>query len=140
MRDQTLWTWHLLAGALILVLLGMHMAIMHLDEILKWFNPAGGHPTDWANVAARAKSIGFAVSYVLLLLAALYHGFYGLRNILLELNPSAVVRRVINVVLVVGGLGLFAFGSWAAVATFQNAQTQPQASSALRSLEHAQSR
>ena len=48
-------------------------------------------------MAARATSVFFTVTYVLLLGAALYHGFYGLRNILLELNPGAGVRRAINV-------------------------------------------
>jgi len=34
MRDRTLWTWHIGAGVVILVLLGLHMAIMHLDQTL----------------------------------------------------------------------------------------------------------
>ncbi len=34
MRESTLWFWHIIAGAVILVLLGLHMAIMHLDDIL----------------------------------------------------------------------------------------------------------
>ena len=57
-RDQKLWTWHLAAGLLILVLLGLHMAIMHLDAVLGLFNPAGGHPIDWAMLwlVARASS------------------------------------------------------------------------------------
>jgi succinate dehydrogenase hydrophobic anchor subunit len=117
MRDQKLWTWHVLAGLVILVLLGLHMAIMHLDAILGIFNPAGGHPVDWANVVARAKSVGFTVSYVILLGVALFHGLYGLRNILFELNPAPWLRRVVGVVLLLGGLGLFAYGTWAAIAS-----------------------
>jgi succinate dehydrogenase hydrophobic anchor subunit len=121
MRDQTLWTWHLGAAVIIAVLLGMHMIIMHLNLIVGIMNPAGGHPIDWANVVARAKSAGFMVTYVLLLGAALFHGLYGLRNILLELNPSKGIRQLITLVLLLGGLGLFAFGTWAAVVTFQHA-------------------
>jgi succinate dehydrogenase hydrophobic anchor subunit len=117
MRDQKLWTWHVLAGLVILVLLGLHMAIMHLDAILGIFNPAGGHPVDWANVVARAKSVGFTASYVILLGVALFHGLYGLRNILFELNPAPWLRRVVGVVLLLGGLGLFAYGTWAALAS-----------------------
>ena len=116
MRDRTLWTWHIGAGVVILVLLGLHMAIMHLDQSLGIFGTAGAEPVEWESVAARAGSLFFTVTYVLLLGAALYHGFYGLRNILLELNPGAGVRRVINVGLTVVGLGLFAFGTWAALA------------------------
>jgi succinate dehydrogenase hydrophobic anchor subunit len=114
MRDQRLWTWHLAAGAVILVLLGLHMTIMHLDVLIGIFNPADPHPTEWVNVLARAKMGFFTFSYIALLGAALFHGLYGFRNILFELGPGAGLKRVLNVVLVLGGLGLFAFGTWAA--------------------------
>jgi succinate dehydrogenase / fumarate reductase membrane anchor subunit len=113
-RDQGLWTWHLVAGVVILVLLGLHMTIMHLDEIVRVFNAAPGEPIDWANVTARGKSAFFLVNYVLLLGAALFHGLYGLRNILFELNPAAGLRKALNGLFVVAGLALFAFGAWAA--------------------------
>ena len=116
MRDRSLWTWHVGAGVVILVLLGLHMAIMHLDQTLGLFGTPGAEPIEWESVAARAGSAFFTVTYVLLLGAALYHGLYGLRNILLELNPGAGLRRVINVGLSVLGLALFAFGTWAALA------------------------
>ncbi len=123
MRDQRWWTWHLIASGVILVLLGLHMTIMHLDAIVGIFNPSGGHPVAWANVAARAKSGFFMVTYVLLLGAALFHGLYGLRNILFELNPAAGLKKAISLVLVVGGLGLFGLGTWAAWVSFANATT-----------------
>jgi succinate dehydrogenase/fumarate reductase cytochrome b subunit len=116
MRDRTLWTWHLFAGVVILVFLGLHMTIMHLDGTIRIFNPDPGEPIDWANVAARMQSLFFAVTYVVLLGAALYHGLYGLRNILLELNPGAGLRRVINAGLSLAGLALFVFGAWVAMA------------------------
>jgi succinate dehydrogenase / fumarate reductase membrane anchor subunit len=117
MRDQKLWTWHVLAGLVILVFLGLHMTVMHLEVIVGIFNPAGGHPIDWANVVARGKTLFFPVSYVVLLGAALFHGLYGTRNILFELNPSAGLKRVIGVVLLLVGVGLFVLGTWAAVAS-----------------------
>jgi len=120
-RDHKLWTWHIAAGILILCLLGLHMAIMHLDALLGLFNPAGGHPIDWANVAARSQSLFFTVTYVLLLTAALFHGLYGLRNILFELGPSAPIKRSISWVLILIGIGLFIVGGWAAWTSFQNA-------------------
>ena len=123
MRDRTLWTWHIGAGVVILVLLGLHMAIMHLNNTLGIFGTAGTAPTDWGSVAARARSLFFTVTYVLLLGAALYHGFYGLRNILLELDPGAGLRRSIDVAFSVLGLALFAFGAWVAVAAPRLAAT-----------------
>jgi succinate dehydrogenase / fumarate reductase membrane anchor subunit len=116
MRDRTLWTWHIGAGVVILVLLGLHMAIMHLSSTLGFFGTEGGDPVEWESVVTRAQSLFFTITYVLLLGAALYHGFYGLRNILLELNPGAGLRRTINVGLSLAGLVLFAFGTWAALA------------------------
>ena len=114
MRDQKLWTWHLAAGAIILFLLGLHMAIMHLDALLGIFNPAGGHPIDWANVVARGQSLAFTLTYVLLLGAALFHGLYGLRNILFELDPAPPFKKALSWVLILVGVGLFIFGTWAA--------------------------
>jgi succinate dehydrogenase hydrophobic anchor subunit len=116
MRDRTLWTWHICAGAVILVFLGLHMTIMHLNGTFPAFNsPAGGEPESWGNVAARARNLFFTVTYVVMLGAALFHGLFGLRNILLELNPGAGLRRGINVVLSLAGVALFAFGAWVAV-------------------------
>ena len=116
MRDRTAWTWHIGAGVVILVLLGLHMAIMHLDASLGIASPAGAKPVDWASVVERMKSLFFAVTYVILLGAALYHGFYGLRNILLELNPGPRLHQTINIALTAVGLALFAVGTWAALA------------------------
>ena len=114
MRDQKLWTWHLAAGVIILFLLGLHMAIMHLDALLGIFNPAGGHPIDWANVVARGQSLAFTTIYILLLGTALFHGLYGLRNILFELDPAPPLKKALSWVLILVGVGLFIFGTWAA--------------------------
>lgn len=115
-RDAKLWTWHVMAGIVILIFLALHMAIMHLDAILGIFNPAGGHPIDWANVVARGKMMFFPISYIVLLGAALFHGLYGLRNILLELNPPAWLKKATGVVLLLAGMGIFVLGAWAALA------------------------
>lgn len=122
MRTRSLWTWHVLSAAVILVVLGLHMTIMHLDSIVGAFNPAGGHPIEWANVSARAGSVFFSVTYVLLLGAALFHGFYGLRNIVLELNPARGIQTFVTAVLVVAGIGLFALGAWAIITGLGNAR------------------
>jgi succinate dehydrogenase/fumarate reductase cytochrome b subunit len=116
MRDRTLWTWHIGAGVVILVLLGLHMAIMHLNATLGFVGAQDPEPIAWESVAARAGSLFFTVTYVLLLGAALYHGFYGFRNILMELGPGRRLRTAINVGLSVVGLALFVFGTWAALA------------------------
>jgi len=123
MRDQKLWTWHFAAGVVVLVFLGLHMTIMHLEAIVGIFNPQGMHPIEWKSVVQRMKSTFFAVTYVILLGAALFHGLYGLRNILFELNPPAALKTAIAWVLLLGGAGLFAVGTWAAWAGLALART-----------------
>jgi succinate dehydrogenase / fumarate reductase membrane anchor subunit len=123
MRDQRLWTWHVLAGLVIFVFLGLHMTIMHLDTILGLFTPADTKPIDWASVVGRARQGFFTLSYIVLLGAALFHGLYGLRNILFELGLGAGVKKGLNLVLSVGGLAMFVFGAWAAWAAGALART-----------------
>ena len=106
------------AGLVILVCLSLHMATMHLDALLGLFNRPGTEAIDWTNVADRARLAFYAVMYVVLLGAALFHGLYGLRNILLELDPGAGLRKALGGLLVVVGVGLFGLGSWAAWASF----------------------
>lgn len=118
MRDQRLWTWHVGSGVVILVFLGLHMAIMHVDAVLGLFNQPGTEAIEWSNVIDRARSALFLVSYVVLLGAALFHGLYGLRNILFELNPGAGLKKGLGVLLTVVGVGLFGLGAWAAWASF----------------------
>ena len=122
MRERSLWSWHLLAGLVILPLLALHMGVMHLDEIVRIFNPVKGEPIAWANVVARGKMIFFTITYILLLGTALYHGLYGLRTILFELRPADWLKRTISTVLLVGGAALFLVGFWAAVAAHGVAQ------------------
>ena len=123
MRDQQLWTWHVGAGIAILAFLGLHMAIMHVDAVLGVFNAPGTEAIEWANVVARAKSAFFTVTYVVLLAAALFHGLYGLRNILLELNPAEGLKRGVGILLTLVGVGLFGLGTWAAWAAHGLART-----------------
>lgn len=118
MRQTKLWSWHVIAGVVLLVLVGMHMAIMHLNGILNLvgYNPAGDDPIAWENVVFRAQQVTFMIVYILVLAAGLFHGLYGTRTILFELNPSPGVRTLITTFFLILGIGLFIFGSWAAIA------------------------
>lgn len=116
--ERTLWTWQVISGLALLALLGFHMAILHLSGApgLAGFNPAAGHPIDWANVVHRARQTAFALTYVLLLAAALFHGLNGLRTILFETVRAARLRTVLVAVLAAVGAGLLVLGTWAAFA------------------------
>ena len=116
MKETKFWTWHLITAVIILFFLGVHMAIMHLDLIWGVLNPAGGRAIEWDNVFARSKLLLFAVTYIALLGAALYHGLYGLRTILFELNIKKGLRTFLTVVFWIGGICLFITGTYAAIA------------------------
>jgi succinate dehydrogenase/fumarate reductase cytochrome b subunit len=118
MNETRNWTWHILAAVLIFVFLGLHMIVMHLDGIVGLFTPVGVDATEWMSVVARSKDLFFAITYVVLLGAVLYHGLYGLRSILFEFGFGRTWQRAINVAFWLGGLGLFAVGVFQAVWTY----------------------
>ena len=115
MRETKYWTWHMAAGAVILVLLGLHMLIMHMGGITGWFSPRGGESVSMENSMARDGMLFFTVTYILLLGVALYHGLYGLRTILFELTLKPAAEKAVSVFLLIVGLGLFGLGTWAAI-------------------------
>ena len=115
MRETKYWTWHMAAGIVILVLLGLHMLIMHVGGITQLYAPFGGEAVSKANSLFRDGRPLFTVTYILLLGVALYHGLYGLRTILSELTLKPIFEKVISIVLLVVGLALFGLGTWAAI-------------------------
>jgi succinate dehydrogenase / fumarate reductase membrane anchor subunit len=122
MRETKYWTWHMAAGIVILVLLGLHMTTMHMGGLTGLFvSHPGEEATALINSQARDARLSFAVGYIVLLGVALFHGFYGLRTILFELTLRPVTEKVITIVLVVAGLGLFGLGSWASLAAHARA-------------------
>jgi len=117
MRETKYWTWHMAAGVVIFVLLGLHMLTMHTGGITHLFAPHGGGAVSKENSLFRDGLPFFTVTYVLLLAVALYHGLYGLRTVLFELTLKPALEKAVSVVLLVAGLGLFGLGTWAALAT-----------------------
>jgi len=115
MRETKYWTWHMAAGVVLLLLLGLHMVIMHLGQLVHWYAPYGEEAVSLKNSLFRDGHLLFTTTYVLLLGVALYHGLYGLRTMLFELTLEPQVEKAITTVLLVLGLGLFGLGTWAAV-------------------------
>jgi succinate dehydrogenase / fumarate reductase membrane anchor subunit len=119
MRESKLWFWHILSAVIILVLLGIHMGIMHLGEILSAIGIGSGHAVESESVFQRSTQGIFMVTYILLLGAALFHGLYGLRSMLFELSLSKATEKAIGGLCAVAGIGLFIYGSYAALRVFQ---------------------
>lgn len=117
MRETKLWSWHVFAGILLLLLLGIHMSTMHMNAVLARLTGGGQHleVLSYASVSGRATP-AMALFYLLFAGAALYHGLYGLRNILCELTTKRAVRAAVNTLLLLGGIALFGYGAYAALA------------------------
>jgi len=116
MRETKYWTWHMAAGVVILLLLGLHMLIMHTGGITDWFSPNPGESISKANSLFRDGQLFFTVTYIILLGIALFHGLYGLRTILFELTLKPAAEKAVSALLLIVGLGLFILGTWAAIA------------------------
>jgi succinate dehydrogenase / fumarate reductase membrane anchor subunit len=116
MNKSGSWILFIIAAIVLIFLLGLHMIIIHLDGIFGIFNPAGGSALDWGNVIQRSHSNFFMVTYIILLAAALYHGFYGLRTIIFELGPRKQVEQAWTIFIWIVGIVLFIIGTSATIA------------------------
>ncbi len=117
MREVPFRLWQLIAAAVIFFLVGTHLIVMHLGDILSFFGADMGEPTAWSSVMERASSAWWTVFYGIVLAAVLYHGFLGLRNVISELSLSPAAMRVINRALIVVGIGIFAFALYIPIST-----------------------
>ena len=116
MRETGYWSWFFVAGIVMFFLLGLHMMVVHLTGLLGLFNPYGTDAVAWNNVVFRSRELFFTVTYIILLGAALYHGFYGFRTIVYELGIKKQVGKTLDIFLWIAGITLFCFGTYAAIA------------------------
>ena len=116
MRNTYLQLVQLITGILIAVLLGIHMVIQHLDSILGFFGIDVRHATSWPSMIERAKQGIWAFIYIALLIFTLYHAFNGLRNIVLELTPSAHAERVVTGIIIFVGVVFLILGIYVPIA------------------------
>ena len=116
MRETRLWSLHILAIPIIAVLLGMHFAIMHYAPV--FYGMSVEEAREFGTMIERGKSVAQFVIYILLLLAGLYHGLYGLRGILRELPLTPTLVKVVDVGILLLGLFIFALGTYVTWWTF----------------------
>lgn len=116
MRETRLWLLFLGTGLLMLVLLGTHFALMHYSPV--FYGQTVEEARSFTALVERGRQSAFLVIYILFLAAALYHGLYGLRGILLELPLARSAGRLVSGALLVVGLAFFAYGSYVTYWTF----------------------
>lgn len=120
MRNTYVWLLQIITGVLIAVFLGIHMVLQHLDAILGFFGANMADLTSWASMMDRAEQGIFVALYIALLAVGLYHGIYGLRNIILEATSSAKVKSVITWSFIILGIGVFAWATYVPIALFNS--------------------
>ena len=116
MRETRLWSLHILVIPIIAVLLGMHFALMHYAPV--FYGMSVDKAREYSTMLARGKSVAQFVVYILLLIAGLYHGLYGLRGILRELPLTPTLIKVVDVGILLFGLFIFALGTYVTWWTF----------------------
>ena len=109
-KPQGVWAWILqrITAALLLVLLGTHIAIMH-------FIPAN-LSINFIGVAARMQSVLYLIVDGGLLAVGLYHALNGVRNVLFDCVVKQGPRRAINTVMWIMGIGFTLWGAYALTA------------------------
>jgi len=112
-RESKLWSLHLLAGLCIVFLIGVHFGVMHLDEIFGFADVLS-----YQSVLSRGKTGFYLVVYSLLLGSAIYHGLYGLRNIIFELGFGRSLEKAVSIILLFGGIVSFIYGEYAIIVAF----------------------
>ena len=105
MRHTYLWLAQLATGAVILVLIGIHVIAQHPNGILmitQRFDAVLGTLGVKASTAAAlsawsadARQDLWVGLYIAILVFALYHGANGLRGIIVELSSSGRTRQII---------------------------------------------
>ncbi len=99
-----LWFIKVLAGGLILVFLVIHFIINHLV--------APGGLLTFKDVVMYYQNPLVLIMEGCFLTFVLVHSFIGLRSILLDLRPSRKIIRMMDIVLPIVGIGVFAYGLW----------------------------
>ena len=116
MRETRLWSLHLLVIPIIIVLLGLHFAVMHYAPV--FYGVSVEEARNFETMIERGRSVAQLVLYILLLAAGLYHGLYGLRGILRELPLTPAFVKLVDVGILLFGLFIFALGTYVTWWTF----------------------
>jgi succinate dehydrogenase hydrophobic anchor subunit len=117
MKETKFWTFHIFAGILLLFVLGFHFLYTHIGQL--FFNESDNISKELSQ--ARDAKTSFLVFFIILLGLGLYHGLYGLKNILFEIFSSKAVQRVIVIFILIIGVALFFFGSYSSYIAHKNA-------------------
>jgi succinate dehydrogenase hydrophobic anchor subunit len=111
-REGTwLWLFKIVAGLMIVVLLGIHYVVNHLL-------PSSGL-LSYSEVVQYYQNPIIPVMEIIFLIFVISHALVGLRSILLDLNPSNRILRAADILFIVVGLGFSIYGIWLVLVVVQ---------------------
>jgi len=116
MRETRLWFLSLTCTSLIIVLLGLHFAIMHYAPVFT--GQTIEEARSFEMMLERGRDVAQFIVYILFLAAALYHGLYSLRGVIIELPVARGRARLVSRGLLLIGLAFFAYGAYVTWWTF----------------------
>lgn len=103
-----LWLYKIVAGLLIVVLLGVHFIVNHLV--------APGGLLTYADVIRYYQNPVIPIMEVAFLVFVISHALVGLRSILLDLNPSNRLLKITDGIFWLAGIGFTVYGIWLIIA------------------------
>ncbi len=110
-ENAWLWLLKIVTGLLIVAVLGVHFVINHAV--------APGGLLSYHDVVAYYQNPWVVAMEIFFLVVVVSHAILGLRSILLDLDPSDGVLRVINLLFLALGAGAITYGIWLALTIAQ---------------------
>jgi succinate dehydrogenase / fumarate reductase membrane anchor subunit len=105
-NNEGFWQWliKIIAGLLVIIVLGIHFVVNHAV--------APGGLLTYQDVINYYNAPIVPIMEFIFLVVVITHSLLGLRSILLDLNPAAAARKVMDgVLLVIGAAGIL-YGTW----------------------------
>jgi succinate dehydrogenase hydrophobic anchor subunit len=103
-ENAWLWLVKIVTGVLVVVLILVHLVVNHLVV-------QGGLLT-YADVIAYVATPGIALLESCFLVIVVTHSLIGVRGIMLDLNPSLKLVKILDIILVVLGSAAIIYGIW----------------------------
>ncbi|MFW9928022.1 MAG: hypothetical protein ACFFD1_01370 [Candidatus Thorarchaeota archaeon] len=105
------WSLQRFTGALLLLLIGIHMLVVHFIPLGLSAAEQFGVASYQATYARLSGGWFFAIDWVLLVLA-IYHGLNGVRTVVLDFSPKRSLNIIFTVLFIVVGIGAIIYGTW----------------------------
>jgi succinate dehydrogenase / fumarate reductase membrane anchor subunit len=120
MKNTYLQLAQMITGALVAVLLAIHITAQQSDVLLGVLGIKVADPTTWGSMIERAHQGSWVGIYIALLTFGLFHALNGFRNILLETNLSVSAMRILTGFLIAFGVIFLVLGTYAPIVLFSS--------------------